>query len=85
MSCTAIAEAGPYKSVNRANGALRRNPILYQTPFAPNRLKRYADFYADPNCNFAAKTTFSSSIATVIGPKPPGTGVIADAFSRAAT
>lgn len=45
--------------------------------------RRYAT--ASPAARRAARSVFTSSIAIVIGPTPPGTGEIADAFSATAS
>ena len=58
-------------------------PLTSLGSFAPPYASRRGrTIQAYPLCNLAARTTFSRSMATVIGPTPPGTGVIADAFSR---
>jgi hypothetical protein len=41
--------------------------------------------YWPPDRRRAARSVFTSSIARVIGPTPPGTGVIAAAFSATAS
>src|SRR6185436_5253087 len=58
--------------------AERRVPIVQGRPLRRHHAARAATAHS------AAVTVFARSSATVIGPTPPGTGVIARARSRAA-
>ncbi len=58
----------------------RQLPIILCHPVSPNPVSRQ---YIAPYP--AARSVFARSIAIVIGPTPPGTGVMADAFSATAS
>lgn len=58
---------------------LQRRPLADALAFGSHMHARHAEVA----CSSHASTAFCSSIATVIGPTPPGTGVIAATRSDA--
>ena len=84
----------PGKQQNWAGGwaatTTRSNPLMASNSLgrcrgAAQRLSKERTSegppYSTPNARFVARNVFTSSIARVMGPTPPGTGVMAATFS----
>ena len=74
-----VLEHDPKKMDSRLRGNDILRPLVESDSGNESRATSFGGDYCRPVCISAALIVFVISIATVIGPTPPGTGVIAPA------